>query len=244
MISPKELTDVHIFRIKTSDQECPWGIKAIELLKKRGISYEDHLLLNPEEINAFKKQYSVKTTPQIFSGEINIGGYTELAAKLDEKVSNNNESYVPVIAVFGTTFLMALACKNNIIQQFMGFSICALAMLKIMDISSFASSFAKYDLVTQHWRVWGKLYPGVELLVGLGFLLNPPPVLVGWVALILGIQGMFSIIKAVYIEKLSLNCACIGGNTKTPLGIVSVSEYAIQSLMGIAVAFRMTQYFL
>jgi len=118
----------------------------------------------------------------------------------------------------------------------MGLSICVLAILKLMDISSFAESLSKYDLITQRWRDWAKVYPGVELLVGLGFLTNPPVPLSGWVALIVGIPGMISVLKAVYIDKLALNCACVGGNTKTPLGIVSFSEYAMLSIMGFVIA--------
>ena len=85
----------------------------------------------------------------------------------------------------------------------------------------------------------GKVFPGVELLIGLGFLFDPPLFVAGWVALIVGVQGMTSVIKAVYIDKLALNCACVGGNTKTPLGIISFMEYAIQSLMGLIVAFQL-----
>lgn len=47
---------------------------------------------------------------------------------------------------------------------------------------------------------------------------------------------MISVLKAVYIDKLALNCACVGGNTKTPLGIVSFSEYAMLSIMGFVIA--------
>ena len=72
-----------------------------------------------------------------------------------------------------------------------------------------------------------------------GFLHQPPLVLAGWVALIVGLQGMVSVVKAVYIDKLALNCACVGGNTKTPLGVISFSEYAIQSVMGFVVALQL-----
>jgi hypothetical protein len=79
----------------------------------------------------------------------------------------------------------------------------------------------------------------VELLIGLGFLMKPPLPMAGWIALIVGIQGMISVLKAVYIDKLALNCACVGGNSKTPLGMISFTEYAMQSLMGIVVAFKL-----
>ena len=239
MAASTELRDVHVYRMSMPEHECPWGLKAIELMQQRGIGFEDHRLTSKEEVNAFKERYGVPTTPQIFSGEKRIGGYTDLAVLLGEEAEGAEYSYTPVIAVFGTALLMALVLGDNVIQRFMGFSICALAMLKLMDVDSFAASFVKYDLATQRWRVWGKLYPGVELLIGLGFLLKPPMPLAGWIALIVGIQGMISVIKAVYIDKLALNCACVGGNSKTPLGIISFTEYAIQSLMGLAVAFQL-----
>ena len=236
---PDELHDVHLYRMSLPEHECPWGLKAIALLKNRGIAFQDHLLSSQEEVNAFKQRHNVPTTPQIFAGDRRIGGYSELAAALGEEAESADYSYTPVVAVFGTALLMALVLGDSIIQHFMGFSICALAMLKLMDVESFAASFVKYDLITQRWRPWGKLYPGVELLIGLGFLLSSPLALAGWAALVVGVPGMASVIKAVYVDKLALNCACVGGNTKTPLGIISFTEYAILTVMGLLVAFQL-----
>ena len=233
------LRNVRLYRMSMPEHECPWGLKAIALLQERGISFEDHRLTTQAEVDSFKELHAVPTTPQIFSDDERIGGYTDLAAWLGADVESANYSYTPVIAVFGTTLLMALVMGDNVIQRFMGISICALAMLKLMDVDSFAASFVKYDLITQRWRGWGKIYPGVELLVGLGFLFNPSLTIAGWVALLIGIPGMASVIKAIYIDKLALNCACVGGNTKTPLGIISFSEYAMLSLMGFVVSFHL-----
>ena len=35
---------------------------------------------------------------------------------------------------------------------------------------------------------------------------------------------MVSVGKALLIDHLALNCACVGGNSKTPLGVVSFAE--------------------
>ena len=239
MTSSSKLRDVHVFRMSMPEHECPWGLKAIALIQKQGIRFEDHRLTSQEEVNTFKAQHGVATTPQIFDGDERIGGYTELAAMLGEEAQGAEYSYMPVVAVFGTALLISLVLEGNVIQHFMGISICTLAMLKLIDVESFAASFVKYDLATKRWRLWGKLYPGVELLIGLGFLMKPPLPMAGWIALIVGIQGMISVLKAVYIDKLALNCACVGGNSKTPLGIISFTEYAMQSLMGIVVAFQL-----
>ena len=235
----QDLRNLQLYRMSMPEHECPWGLKAIALLQERGIAFEDHRLTTQAEVDSFKEQHGVPTTPQIFSDDERIGGYTELAARLGADVERPEYSYTPVIAVFGSTLLMALVLGGNLIQQFMGISICALAMLKLMDVESFAASFVKYDLATQRWRGWGRLYPGVELLIGLGFLFNPPLPVAGWAALLIGVPGMASVIKAIYIDKLALNCACVGGNTKTPLGIISFSEYAMLTLMGFVVSFQL-----
>ena len=238
-VMANDLHDVHLYRMSLPEHECPWGLKAIALMNSRGIAFEDHLLSSQDEVNAFKQRHDVATTPQIFSGDRRIGGYSDLAAVLGEEAEGATYSYTPVIAVFGTALLMALVLGDSILQRFMGFSICALAMLKLMDLESFAASFVKYDLVTQRWRSWAKVYPGVELLIGLGFLGNPPLPLAGWAAVVVGVPGMASVIKAIYIDKLALNCACVGGNTKTPLGIISFTEYAILTVMGVLVALQL-----
>ena len=51
-------------------------------------------------------------------------------------------------------------------------------------------------------------------------------------ALLLGIAGMISVTKAVFIDKLALNCACVGGNSRTPLGVVSFAENLMMAGMG------------
>ena len=50
--------------------------------------------------------------------------------------------------------------------------------------------------------------------------------------MLLGAVGMASVGKAVFIDHLALNCACVGGNSKTPLGVVSFAENFIMASMG------------
>lgn len=211
--------------------DCAAGDKAIKLLKEKGIDFEDHLL-DPKEEEEIKNQFHVRTTPQIFLDGERIGGYSELSEKFDVKSEMEETSYVPVIAVFSVALLLALSTSFGF-MGFMGFSLCLLALLKLMDIDSFKESFAKYDLITQNHPPYAKAYPFFELAVGLsflsGFLIN----LAAALALLFGIIGTYSVYKAVYIDKKDLNCACIGGGSKAPLGAVSFSENAIMALMGL-----------
>ena len=83
---------------------------------------------------------------------------------------------------------------------------------------------------------------GISGFMGLGILLRPQPTnlaaLVGAVAVGLGAMGMVSVGKAVFIDHLALNCACVGGNSKTPLGVVSFAENLIMALMGVVMLLR------
>ncbi len=57
---------------------------------------------------------------------------------------------------------------------------------------------------------------------------------IGVTAVLLGVMGMVSVGKAVFVDHLALNCACVGGNSRTPLGVVSFAENLIMGLMGLA----------
>ncbi|WP_423201953.1 hypothetical protein [Cylindrospermopsis raciborskii] len=71
----------------------------------------------------------------------------------------------------------------------------------------------------------------------MGFLSNIAPLFTGVGSLILGMSGAVAVFKAVYIDKMALNCACIGGNSKAPLGIVSFAENSIMTIMGAMLIF-------
>lgn len=223
-------------------QTCSFGQKAVDLLKERDIPFDDHIFGSKDEEVAFKEKHDVSTTPQIFFGDERVGGYTDLAKELGEEVEEEESqtSYVPVIAVFSVAALMALATSLGV-MGFMGFALAMLATLKLMDIQSFVQSFSKYDLITMRIRGYGYVYPFAEVAAGLGFLLiaalgTPSEALkmtTGILSLLVGVFGGISVFKAVYIDKMDLNCACVGGNANVPLGAVSFTENAMMAVMGL-----------
>lgn len=228
--------NVKLYRMSTDDHECPWGLRAVDLLNTQGIEFEDIRLTSQDTVADFKAQYNVSTTPQIFFGKNRIGGYTDLADYLEVKAEDADYSYKPVIALFSTAGLMALATSPGI-SGFMGISLSMLASLKLMDLDAFAESFTKYDLITRRFKPYGKVYPFAELAIGLGFLSGLAPLATGIGSLFVGLSGAISVYKAVYVDKMALNCACVGGNSKAPLGIISMTENGIMALMGAALIF-------
>ena len=49
---------------------------------------------------------------------------------------------------------------------------------------------------------------------------------------------MISVFKAVYLDKLQLNCACIGGYTKTHLGVISFIENLLMVIISFLILIK------
>lgn len=124
-----------------------------------------------------------------------------------------------------------------IIKNFMGFSISILAMLKLQDIEKFLNQFITYDLLAQKYLRYAYIYPFAEALVGIGILASVLSPLIAVIAIIIGLIGAISVYDAVYIKKRDLKCACVGGNSKVPLGFLSLTENIMMMIMGIWMLF-------
>jgi glutaredoxin len=227
------------------DHVCPYGLKALDLLKRKGFAVEDHWLRTRAETDAFKAQHGVKTTPQTFIGGNRIGGYDDLRRYFGLHVPEPGEtSYRPVIAVFAITGLMAvgasLAAFGNpltirALEWLIAFSMCVLALLKLQDIERFSTMFLNYDLLARRWVAYARIYPFAEALAGVLMVAGVWRWLSVPVALFIGTVGAVSVFKAVYIDRRELKCACVGGSSNVPLGFVSLTE----NLMMIAMAIWM-----
>ena len=66
-----------IHRMVMPGHICPYGLKALHLLKRKGFTVEDRWLTTRDEVDAFKAKNDVQTTPQIFIGGERIGGRSQ-----------------------------------------------------------------------------------------------------------------------------------------------------------------------
>tara|TARA_R110002020_G_scaffold14638_13_gene51853 strand:+ start:2863 stop:3603 length:741 start_codon:yes stop_codon:yes gene_type:complete len=221
---------------------CPYGLKAIDLLKRSGYEVEDHHLATRQETDAFKAQHDVSTTPQIFIEGERVGGYDDLRRFLGKTVVDPKAtSYRPVAVLFALTALTAMATSyaytGSIVtlraaELFIAFSMVVLALLKLQNVESFATMFLNYDLLAKRWVPYSYIYPYAEGFAGILMVAGALTWLSVPVALFIGTVGAVSVFKAVYIDKRDLKCACVGGSSNVPLGFVSLTE----NLMMIAMA--------
>lgn len=223
-----------LFRMVTDQHVCPYGIKSKYLLEQQGFTVEDHWLTTREETDAFKEEYAVKTTPQTFIGDQRIGGNDDLRRHFGKTVKDPNAvSYVPVIAIFGMAALMAMAISwmmsGDVLtirtgELFIAVAMCLLAVPKLQDVDAFATMFLGYDLLAKRWLPYGYIYPFAEALAGVLMLAHALDWLAIPIALFIGGIGAVSVFYAVYLQKRDIKCACVGGNSRVPLGFVSLTE--------------------
>ncbi len=238
-----------IYRMVMPDHLCPYGLKAVDLLERKGFQVEDHHLESREETDAFQEKHGVDTTPQTWIGDERIGGYDALREHFGENVPDEDEtSYKPVIAIFAVGFLMALAVSWLVfgtiftvraVEWFIAISMTLLALQKLQDVESFSTMFLNYDLLARRWVRYGYIYPFGEALAGILMMAGVLMWIAAPVALFIGTVGAVSVFKAVYIDKRELKCACVGGGSNVPLGFVSLTENLMMVAMAIWMPVRM-----
>ena len=240
-----------LYRMVMDKHVCPYGIKSKWLLEREGYAVEDHHLTTREQTDAFKAEHGVATTPQSFIGGERIGGYTDLRKHFGyDKNSDSDTSYRPVIAVFAVGAALAVALSLfvygnaftvRVAEWFVAFSMAMLAMLKLQDVEKFSNMFVGYDLLGRKFVPYSYAYPYPYLEATAAILMAGR--LLPWlsipIALTIGTVGAVSVFYAVYIQKRSIKCACVGGSASVPLGFVSLSENLAMIGMGIWMLLRM-----
>jgi glutaredoxin len=247
-MAKKGAEQAKLFRMVTDQHVCPFGLKSRDLLKREGYAVDDHLLTTRSEIEAFKAKQNVETTPQTFIGGERIGGYDALRKYFGKPVADPEAvTYRPVIAVFAMAALMALATSwasfGVLItvragEWFIAFSMCILAILKLRDLESFSNMFLGYDLLARRAVRYAYVYPFAEALAGILMIAHAVLWLAIPVALFIGSIGAVSVIKAVYVDKRQLKCACVGGDSNVPLGFISLTENLMMVAMAIWMLFK------
>ncbi|KAA5805429.1 glutaredoxin [Alkalicaulis satelles] len=237
-----------LYRMETPEHKCPYGLKSRHLLRSKGYTVEDNLLTSREAVDAFKAEHGVKTTPQTFIDGKRIGGYEALETHLGVAKAKKETTYTPVIALFSVSALLAFAVawqsdtpivSLHTVEYFIAIAMVLLGLQKLTNIEAFATMFLNYDLLARRWVPYGRIYPFAEAGAGLLMLAGSLIWLASPVALFIGTIGAVSVFRAVYIERRKLKCACMGGESRVPLGFISLTENLIMIAMAIWMPLRM-----
>ncbi len=65
-------------RMVLADHTCPFGVRARDMLEQAGFTINEHILKTRGEVEAFKAEHGVSTTPLIEIDGEKIGGSSDL----------------------------------------------------------------------------------------------------------------------------------------------------------------------
>ena len=108
-------------------------------------------------------------------------------------------------------------------RYFMAGFFLVFSFFKLLNINAFAKAYAQYDLLAARWLGWGRIYPFVELALGVAYLTNASPLITYWVTIVIMSFSAIGVIRAV-VGRTQIQCACLGTVFNLPMSTVTIVE--------------------
>jgi cation transport ATPase len=118
------------------------------------------------------------------------------------------------------------------LHNFMTGFFLVFSFFKLLDVKAFAESFQMYDLLAAKLPVYGKLYPFIELALGILCLIHYQEKYVYIADIIIMGFGALGVIQSV-VDKRKIRCACLGSVFNLPMSTVTIVENSLMVLIGI-----------
>jgi cation transport ATPase len=147
-------------------------------------------------------------------------------------------TYKPILVIgafiAGITLLIETASGafnwESWMQNFMAAFFLVFSFFKMLDLKGFAESYSTYDVVAKKWVGWGYVYPFVELLLGVAFLVRFNPFLTNAVTFVVMTISIIGVLQTV-LSKKKIRCACLGAVFNLPMSTVTIIEDGLMIAM-------------
>lgn len=148
------------------------------------------------------------------------------------------ETYKPILligAYITAITLLLEAAKGGFtwhtwMPNFMAGFFLVFSFFKLLNLKSFAESYASYDIIARKWLGWGYLYAFIELGLGMAFLLNYNPIVTNAVTFVVMSISIIGVLQSI-LNKRAIQCACLGAVFNLPMSTVTVVEDALMIVM-------------
>jgi copper chaperone CopZ len=166
----------------------------------------------------------------------------EVSDSLSETQSNQ---YYPLFLIAGFITVVSFATSFHariyayehfelkmFLHNFMTGFFLVFSFFKLLDVKAFAESFQMYDLLAAKLPVYGKIYPFIELGLGILCLIHFQPNFVYLADIIIMGFGALGVIQSV-LDKRKIRCACLGSVFNLPMSTITIIENSLMILIGI-----------
>lgn len=203
-------------------------------------SYADIALLNEALANI--GHYQLSATPENSVNQKITAN--ETAENKDEAAKSWLATYYPLLLIFGFITVVTVAVQFSPVgsnhsfdsrlwmTHFMAGFFLVFSFFKLLDVRSFADSYAMYDLLAMRYKPYGFIYPFIELGLGLAYLLAWQPTLTNWLTFIVMAFSSLGVIRSV-LNKQKIRCACLGAVFNLPMSTVTIIEDLLMAGMAL-----------
>ncbi len=197
------------------------------------IEMESHILTDtfqkalPEKYTITKKQQN-KVSNSVSADNVFLA--TEEKTKLQQ--------LKPLFIILGYIAIATVLLNykrdtwDEAMLDFMGLFFIVFSFFKILDVKGFPKSFKMYDPLAKVIPIYGWIYPFIETVLGLMFLMRfEIPIALIATLIILGITTVG--VTKTLLDKKSIQCACLGTTLKLPMTEATFIENAIMIVMAV-----------
>ena len=208
------------------------GVESVETdLASGQTTIETNRKLSFEEIETVLKPHSKY---KVISRQSIVD--SQQSANPASNVQSPLSAYYPLILIFlyiaVISYLTAAGGFATFLHNFMTGFFLVFSFFKLLNVKAFAESFAMYDLAAMRFPIYGKIYPFIELALGLLCLIHYQPKMVYWADIILMSFGNLGVISSV-LDKRKIQCACLGTVFNLPMSTVTIIENTVMVVVGI-----------
>ena len=190
------------------------------IISNEGLALSTVQKLIPKKYTILEKDFNEKSIDKEFEGKSKIQQLKPLL----------------LIIFYITSASLLLNFKNwnlnEFMLDFMGLFFIVFSFFKMLDLNGFLQSFKMYDPLAKRVSFYGRIYPFIETLLGLMFLMRYEINIALITTLVLLVITTIGVSK-VLLQKQSIQCACLGTVLKLPMTEATLIENSIMIVMAI-----------
>ena len=148
----------------------------------------------------------------------------------------------PLFIILGYIFIASILLNyknwnsSNAMLDFMGLFYIIFSFFKILDVKGFSMSFRMYDPLAKQAPIYGYIYPFIEVILGMMFLIRYEVNIA--LVLTLIVLGITTIgVTQTLLNKRSIKCACLGTTLNLPMTEATFIENALMIIMALILIF-------
>ena len=148
----------------------------------------------------------------------------------------------PLFIILGYIFIASILLNyknwnsSNAMLDFMGLFYIIFSFFKILDVKGFSMSFRMYDPLAKQAPIYGYIYPFIEVILGMMFLIRfEVNIALILTLIVLGITTIG--VTQTLINKRSIKCACLGTTLNLPMTEATFIENALMIIMAFSLIF-------